>query len=120
MDMANYKLNYMYQICASKSDIVKAENTQARWFSMSKVSFLFTKETNSTLSAFRSEKNQQGAKLENTATKVLGSNHANDTLNQVCFDIDKKNKTYYCVGADNNNVNGKSGCCYAVVDKLCK
>ena len=73
----------MYQICASKSDIVKAKNTQARWFSLSKLSFLFTKETNSTLSAFKSEKKQQGAKLENTATKVLGSNHAHDSLNKV-------------------------------------
>tara|TARA_B100000886_G_scaffold328566_1_gene277076 strand:- start:143 stop:433 length:291 start_codon:yes stop_codon:yes gene_type:complete len=82
--------------------------------------FFLGKETNFTLSFIKSRKKQLGEKLENTATKVLGSNHAHDSLNKVCFDIDKKNKTYYCVGADNNNVNGKSGCCYAVVDKLCK
>tara|TARA_Y100001970_G_C13868228_1_gene667650 strand:- start:178 stop:495 length:318 start_codon:yes stop_codon:yes gene_type:complete len=98
------------QICARKSDIVNAEDSHSAYF---------WKDTNLTLSFIKDHKRELGEELERLATDSLGGDHSQDSLNKVCYDLDKKYNTYYCVGPDNNNTKNKTGCCFAVVDKLC-
>lgn len=102
------------QICANKQAIVDAETHTENFF------FYSVKKTNLKLSTIAFGDKEKGEKLENLSKKFLGTKNEGKTLNQVCFDLDKKyDKKYLCTGADNNNINGHSGCCYAIVTKTC-
>lgn len=100
------------QICARQGDIITAESSRTA---------VFWKDTNLSLSFIKDHRPELGTELETLATKALGSNHSGDTLNEVCLELDKMYKTYSCVTADNNNINGNNtrGCCFAMVKHIC-
>lgn len=106
--------NTKNQICARKQDIITAESSHTA---------MLWKDTNLSLSFIKDHRPKLGTELETLAKKALndGKNHSGDTLNSVCFQLDKKYNTYSCVTADNNNISGNNtrGCCFAMVNTIC-
>ena len=104
--------NTKNQICARKQDIITAESSRTA---------VLWKDTNLSLSFIKDHRRELGTELETLATKALGGDHSGETLNEVCFKLDKLYKTYSCVTADNNNINGNNtrGCCFAMVKHIC-